>query len=155
MNSSPPRETKAQEGREQTMFQIAAAMFAAFFVLLIAALVFISDEGRFGRVRTLIDIVAPIVGIIVGFYFNKVATEPRIESAERREEDANVKKDGFQQMAGRASKALDKLINAAEPFASGAPRGAQRDADGGASGDPQRLREAIELARKTESGIDA
>jgi hypothetical protein len=46
------------------------------------ALASAGDEARFNRVRDLLLIINPLVGVVIGYYFNKTSTDARAEQAE-------------------------------------------------------------------------
>jgi len=79
---APPPETKAQAFREQVTANLAYAIVILFAGLLIGAFFNLKEETAFANVKDLLAMITPIVGVVLGFYFNKASTERRAESAE-------------------------------------------------------------------------
>ena len=86
-NASPPPaapgpDPKVQARREQVTANLAYAIIGLFAALLIGAFFNLKEEIPFANVKDLLSMITPIVGVVLGFYFNKASTERRAESAE-------------------------------------------------------------------------
>ena len=68
--------------REYVAAGIAVLVVLGTFGMLIAAFAYIESNESFARVKDLLLIVNPFLGVVIGYYFNKVSTEARAESAE-------------------------------------------------------------------------
>src|SRR5262245_37539536 len=68
--------------REYVAAGIALLVVLGTFGMLIAAFWYIDSNESFARVKDLLLIVNPFLGVVIGYYFNKVSTEARAESAE-------------------------------------------------------------------------
>jgi hypothetical protein len=80
--SSDPVDTSLRRFREYIAAGIALLVVLGTFGMLIAAFWFIGSNESFARVKDLLLIVNPFLGVVIGYYFNKVSTEARAESAE-------------------------------------------------------------------------
>ncbi len=86
------------------------------------------DDPSFDRVKDLLLFINPLVGVVIGYYFNRVSTEARAENAERTARGATAtalqaetaRSDALSQAeqnrveAETAKSALDQVIPAAE-----------------------------------------
>jgi hypothetical protein len=68
--------------REYVAASIALLIVVGTFVMLLAAFWYIDNNDTFARVKDLLLIINPFMGVVIGYYFNKVSTEARAESAE-------------------------------------------------------------------------
>jgi hypothetical protein len=75
-------DTTLRRFREYVAAGIAVLVVLGTFGMLIAAFSYIESDESFGRVKDLLLIVNPFLGVVIGYYFNKVSTEARAESAE-------------------------------------------------------------------------
>ena len=80
--SSAPVDTTLRRFREFVAAGIALLVVLGTFGMLIAAFAYIENDEAFARVKDLLLIVNPILGVVIGYYFNKTSTEARAESAE-------------------------------------------------------------------------
>jgi hypothetical protein len=74
--------------RERVAAGIAIALVAATIGLIAAALLQVNSAAKFALVKDLMLFVNPLVGVAVGYYFNKVTSEARAETAEAAAKDA-------------------------------------------------------------------
>jgi hypothetical protein len=103
-----------------------------------------ADDPSFGRIKDLLLFINPLVGVVIGYYFNRVSTEARAENAERTARgaaatalQAESARTGALSLAEQnraeaelAKSALDQVVPAAETVLS------QMEADAsGGSGD--------------------
>ena len=79
---APGPDPRAQARREQVTANLAYAIVGLFAALLIGAFFNLKEEVPFANVKDLLSMITPIVGVVLGFYFNKASTERRAESAE-------------------------------------------------------------------------
>ena len=75
-------DTSLRRFREYVAAGIALLVVLGTFGMLIAAFSYIESNETFARVKDLLLIVNPFLGVVIGYYFNKVSTEARAESAE-------------------------------------------------------------------------
>lgn len=68
--------------REYVAAAIAGIIIIGTFILLVFSLFALDNAENFNRVKDLLLIVNPFMGVVIGYYFNKVSTEARAESAE-------------------------------------------------------------------------
>jgi len=80
--SSAPVDASLRRFREYVAASIALLVVLGTFGMLIAAFSYIENDQAFARVKDLLLIVNPILGVVIGYYFNKTSTEARAESAE-------------------------------------------------------------------------
>lgn len=80
--AAPAPDTKIQAYREKVTATLAFSMIGLFAVSFIAAFFVIDDATQFGNMKDMLSMLTPIVGVVLGFYFNKASTERRAESAE-------------------------------------------------------------------------
>jgi hypothetical protein len=78
-------------------------------------------DKHFERAKDLLLFVNPLLGVVIGYYFNKVSTEARAEKAEATVEMANTNaqqaisdRNEATEKAGKANEALKEVIPAAE-----------------------------------------
>ncbi len=68
--------------REYVAAGIAGVIVLGTIVTVLMAISRVEDDTAFGHVKDLLLILNPLVGVVLGYYFNKVSTEARAESAE-------------------------------------------------------------------------
>jgi len=68
--------------RERVAALIAVVIILASLVILVLAFRSIDDKERFARAKDLLLIINPVLGVVIGYYFNRVSTEGRAETAE-------------------------------------------------------------------------
>ncbi len=76
--------------REYIAASIAGIIILGTFVLIALSFVFIENNEQFTRAKDLLLIVNPFVGVVIGYYFNKVSTDARAEHAEDAARTAEV-----------------------------------------------------------------
>lgn len=69
--------------RERVAAGIALLVVVAGLAMMFLAFRFIGEKEKFDRAKDLLLIVNPVLGVVIGYYFNKVSTEARAESAEK------------------------------------------------------------------------
>lgn len=81
----PPRvevtDREMQRFRERVAAAIALTVIAGAVVMMVIAILNIDTEN-FERIKDLLLFVNPLLGVVIGYYFNKVSTEARAETAE-------------------------------------------------------------------------
>lgn len=79
-----------QKFREIVTALLAGAIVLLFAGLLAAAFTSIPrDNATYANIKDLLSIITPMLGMVLGFYFNKSSTEGRAESAEKNVQIAN------------------------------------------------------------------
>jgi len=68
--------------REFVSAGIAIAIILSAVVMLIQAFSFLTSPEEFGRVKDLLLFINPLLGVVIGYYFNKTTSEARAETAE-------------------------------------------------------------------------
>ena len=68
--------------REFVSAGIALAVILGSVVMLIQAFNYLSSPEEFDRVKDLLLFINPLLGVVVGYYFNRAISEPRAEKAE-------------------------------------------------------------------------
>lgn len=68
--------------REYVAAGIAIVVIIGTLVLLFMAFLWIETDQAFARAKDLLLVINPIVGVVIGYYFNKASTEARAEHAE-------------------------------------------------------------------------
>lgn len=71
-----------QRFRERVAAGIALIVVAGSFVLMAISFLFIGEAEQFNRVKDLLLIVNPFLGVVIGYYFNKTSSDARAERAE-------------------------------------------------------------------------
>ena len=117
---APGPDPKVQARREQVTANLAYSIIGLFAVLLIGAFFYIDDGAKFEHVKDLLSMITPIVGVVLGFYFNKASTERRAESAEEGAKaateaarQASEERAQAQTEATQATQSLNEVSNAA------------------------------------------
>ena len=147
--------------REITAVVIAAAVVVGFAVMLYLTYGYVNAppaEPTYQRAKDLLLIIDPFLGIVIGYYFNKVSTESRAEHAEANArtatetaKNAEGGKDEAQKESEAAKTALANLTAAADSvldqISSPAAMGIAAAEAGGSAGAVARLRSASERAK--------
>ncbi len=68
--------------REYVAAGLGAIIVIGMVIMLVIAFGATDDAEEFNRIKDLLLVVNPLVGVVVGYYFNKVSTEARAENAE-------------------------------------------------------------------------
>ncbi len=68
--------------REGVAALIAVVVVVASLTLLFLGFRHIGEKEQFDRAKDLLLIINPVLGVVIGYYFNKVSTEARAENAE-------------------------------------------------------------------------
>jgi hypothetical protein len=148
---------------------IAVGIMVCFFLMLGKAFEHVGKDEKtdpsFLHVKDLLLFVNPLVGVVVGYYFNKVSTEARAESAEaavrtttasaqqalaqRAEAESQARASGedareVREMLGEIIPAAEQVLEQIDPTPADAA-----DVPGDADADPRpRLRAALRRARR-------
>lgn len=97
--------------RETIVGAIALIVAIGFVVMTGLAFFYASDNETFGRAKDLLLFVSPVVGVIIGFYFNKASMEARTENAE---EAARAASDNAQQAVQERAEATAQATQATQ-----------------------------------------
>ena len=76
--------------REYVAAAIALIIILGAVVMLILAYNGVSSPDTFARIKDLLLFINPLLGVVIGYYFNRVSTEARAESAESTARTATV-----------------------------------------------------------------
>ena len=153
-SSSAPVDTTLRRFRESVAAGIALLVVLGTFGMLIAAFAYIENDEAFARVKDLLLIVNPILGVVIGYYFNKTSTEARAESTARTAtasaQQAATARDAAEVKAQTAMSTLSDLQGAAEKMlAQSAPASGVLGAEEQPSDDARaELRVALERAKR-------
>ena len=79
---TPDERSPAARFRERVAALIAGLIILGSVVLMVCTFSTIGEKEKFERAKDLLLIINPILGVVIGYYFNKVSTEARAESAE-------------------------------------------------------------------------
>jgi hypothetical protein len=126
--------------REGVAALIAVVVVAASLTLLFLGFRHIGEKEQFDRAKDLLLIVNPVLGVVIGYYFNKVSTEARAENAENtaRHATADLRKAAEERQQAR--------VLAEKPIRSA---GTLSTPEGLAADDPRKeLEEALARARR-------
>jgi hypothetical protein len=87
MSDKPPLEimggSKMQRFREWVAAIISLMIITGSFVMIGVSFSYISSPGdEFARVKDLLLFINPLLGVVIGYYFNKVTSDTRAETAE-------------------------------------------------------------------------
>jgi hypothetical protein len=85
----PPVDTWARRLRETMAAAIAGIVVVSFVAMTALAFFYTNSNETFSRAKDLLLFINPVVGVVIGFYFNKASTEARAESAEKTARTAN------------------------------------------------------------------
>jgi hypothetical protein len=97
--------------REYIAGGLAVVIVVSTVALMIAALVYVraaEDDGAFQRVKDLLLFINPLLGVVIGYYFNKASTEARAESAEKTAQVASSTAQVATATAQQAAEARDE-----------------------------------------------
>jgi hypothetical protein len=141
--------------RETIAAAIAGCIVLGTLVLIGIAVAMASSAETFGRVKDLLLFVNPLVGYVIGYYFNKVSTEARAENAEAVARDSSQAAVDAMQARGqaevKAEEATGSLADLEQAAAKLVPQpraGTLGDAgDGAQRADPELLA-ALSRARR-------
>jgi len=90
---SPDPEFVLRLFRERVAAIIALAIVVGSFVMIGLALSFVSDAEQFSRAKDLLLFVNPILGVALGYFFNKFTSDARAETAELAAQSASASAD--------------------------------------------------------------
>lgn len=90
MSERPPQQPAAlaepdpvvRRLREFVSAGIALVVILGSTIMLIQAFNYLSSPEEFDRVKDLLLLINPLLGVVVGYYFNRATSEPRAEKAE-------------------------------------------------------------------------
>lgn len=94
---------------------IGIGLVVCLLVMIVKAFDFIrvpADDPAFQKVKDLLLFINPLVGVVIGYYFNRVSTEARAENAERTAQGATATAQAAQTARGEAE--AQAQINKAE-----------------------------------------
>ena len=74
--------------REYVAAGIAGVVVLGTILMLVMAINTVSDDGQFSKMKDLLLIINPLLGVVLGYYFNKASTEARAENAEAAAKEA-------------------------------------------------------------------
>jgi hypothetical protein len=145
--------------REWTAAGLALVVVAGTAILAVVTAMSASSAEIFARLKDLLLFLNPLVGLVIGYYFNRVTSEKRAESSEKRAENAESvaqKTSEAAQEAGRGrAKAEERTEEMSSSLAdltravSDGARGGNRTLGGAtAPADPE-LQAALRRARAT------
>jgi uncharacterized membrane protein len=150
--------------REYVAAGIAIVIIVGTLVMMVMALGYVDSSDQFARAKDLLLIINPLLGVVIGYYFNKVSTEARAESAEATAQSAalnaqqadaarnaaEAKAQAARTEAEEAMSTLSAVSQAAEKVLSQAPAPAPGVLRVGEEGEPvedARLELQVALAR--------
>ena len=164
-------DTKMPRFRERVAAGIALLVVVAGVVMMFLAFHYIDEKEKFDRAKDLLLIVNPVLGVVIGYYFNKVSTEARAENAEKNARSATAdarqsaeSRDKAQELADAARAGaqemgthLEDVSQAAEKMLAQAPGRAPGTLAAGetgkAAGDPRwELEAALARAKRVRGG---
>lgn len=99
--------------RERVAAAIALLVIVAGLGMMLWSFRYLDDKEKFGRAKDLLLIINPVLGLVIGYYFNKVSTEARAENAEKTARTATAD-------ARQASESRDKAQDLADAARAGA-----------------------------------
>ncbi len=82
--------------------------------LMLAGIAYLSNKDEFDRIKELLLFINPLLGVAVGYYFNKSSTEGRAESAEATARTANLVAQQAQQSQSAAQTDAAKATELAQ-----------------------------------------
>jgi hypothetical protein len=167
---SPPEQhspqSEFQKLRERTTSALALVVLLGFGAAIVRAFSYIetTDEAYFTRVKDLLAILTPLVGVVIGYYFNKASTEARAETAEKTAksaqetaqsaqsaaQEATAARAQAEEVAVAASRSVDELTAAAQQLMAGSDMpsfGVDAGSPGAGLSPQDQMRVAIENAR--------
>lgn len=124
MSDKPAPETnpefEMQRFRERVTAILAILLVGGFLATGIFSIQFITSQGNeFDRVKDLMALFGPFVGVAIGYYFNNVSTSGRAEAAERTAKAASVtaqEMTGLREDAVRQAEAAQAEVTAANTW---------------------------------------
>jgi hypothetical protein len=164
-NEQAPAES-AIDSRLRMLREVVGASIASLIVLATVALIFMvffryvgaenaTADKHFERAKDLLLFINPLLGVVIGYYFNKVSTEARAEKAEATVATANNTAQQAKTEADRAKAVLDEVVPAAQEVLneSTSPSPGTLSAAAGASGSTSTeaqaaLRAALQRAKQ-------
>ena len=94
MSEKPPAEVTADRAmrrfREYVTALIAVIVILGTIVIMIIAVNHIDSSDQFARIKDLLLLINPLLGVVIGYYFSKVTSEARAESAESAAQTATL-----------------------------------------------------------------
>jgi len=76
MSEKPPVEVAADSGlrrfREYVAAMIAVIVMLGTIVMMIIALRYVNSSDQFSRAKDMLLLINPLLGVVIGYYFNKV-----------------------------------------------------------------------------------
>lgn len=166
MSEKPSAKGPADSGlrhfREYVAAGIAIVIIVGTIVMMVLALGYVDSSDQFARAKDLLLIINPLLGVVIGYYFNKVSTEARAESAEATAQSAalsaqqatearnaaEAKAQAAKTEAEEAMSTLSAVSQAAEKVLSQAPApGVLRVGEEGEPVEDARLELQVALAR--------
>jgi len=94
MSEKPTAEVTAGTGmrrfREYVTAALAAIITLGEIVILVMALLYTGSSDEFARVKDLLLIINPLLGVVIGYYFASKSGEARAESAEQTAQTATL-----------------------------------------------------------------
>ena len=128
--------TAASNLREYVSAALAGVVVLGTVAMMILAFNYLNSPEEFDRIKDLLLFINPLLGVVIGYYFNKASSEPRAETAEAAAQTAVVS-------AQQATEARDQAEAEAE-----AARGEAEEAMGKAEEVKTALKEVGEAAEK-------
>ena len=122
--------------REYASAAIAGVIVLGTVAMMLLAFNYLSSPDEFDRIKDLLLFMNPLLGVVIGYYFNKATSEPRAESAEAAAKTAEAS-------AQQATEARDNAEAEAE-----AARGEAEEAKGEVEEVKTALKEVGEAAEK-------
>lgn len=111
----PPYDREMQKFRERIAAAIALLVIGGSVAMLAAAFAYVESDA-FERIKDLLLFVNPLLGVVIGYYFNKVSSEARAETAEnaagRAMASADAARDERQEAQARARESRDQMQRA-------------------------------------------
>lgn len=157
-----PTDSGLRHFREYVAAGIAIVIIVGTIVMMVLALGYVDSSDQFARAKDLLLIINPLLGVVIGYYFNKVSTEARAESAEATAQSAalsaqqatearnaaEAKAQAAKTEAEEAMSTLSAVSQAAEKVLSQAPApGVLRVGEEGEPVEDARLELQVALAR--------
>jgi len=154
---TPKADKELQRYREQVTARLAGSIVGLFAVSVVAAFIFVR-EPAFAQVKEIVSVLTPIVGVVLGFYFNKASTEKRAENAEQTAEAASkvaqqavAERHEAQTEASVATESLDEVTTAAQELIAAGETGQEAPGDAAADTRDPHSRGVARGARHSES----
>jgi uncharacterized membrane protein len=103
----PEADTLVRRLREFVSAGIAIAVIIGSVVMMIQAFNFLTSPEEFGRVKDLLLFINPLLGVVIGYYFNKATSEARAETAETTAKSAMANAQGAAEARNKAEAEAD------------------------------------------------